>query len=185
MFLGFISLTQFHNDWYGHSLFLFAVIMGLVFVRMPLVWQYFEEHRYRTLALGLASYGVLLLIYNLPAEDFIVEKGLAWDLIRLIVKWSWIALIIGFARRHLNFGNRALRYCNQAVYPFFILHQTIIIVFGYYVIGWKLPGVMAFLVISCGTFIICALLYELVIKQAALLRFLFGMKSKQITQTTS
>ncbi len=175
----------FHNDWYGHSLFLFAVIMGLVFVRMPLIWQSFEEHRYRTLALGLASYGVLLLIYNLPAEDFIVEKGLAWDLIRLIVKWSWIALIIGFARRHLNFGNRALRYCNQAVYPFFILHQTIIIVFGYYVIGWKLPGVMAFLVISCGTFIICALLYELVIKQAALLRFLFGMKSKQITQTTS
>lgn len=166
----------FYNDWYGHAIFIFAVIMGLVFVRMPQIWQSFENNRYLSLILGLISYSALLVIFLSPDEMLPIDRTLAWDYSSILVKWSWIALIIGFTRKYLNYTNSTLKYCNSLVYPFFILHQTVIIVLGYYVIDWGLSGTFEFLVIVVGTFVICGLLYELLIKRSNILRVLFGLK---------
>jgi glucans biosynthesis protein C len=41
-------------------------------------------------------------------------------------------------------------YLNEAVYPFYILHQTVIVVFAFYIVKWnapiavKLPSLMLF-----------------------------------------
>jgi hypothetical protein len=166
----------FYSDWYGHAIFIYAVIMGLIFARMPKVWQSFEKNRYLSLSLALISYGVLLAIFLSPDEMIPINRTVVWDNTSLIVKWSWIALIIGFARKYLNYTNSTLKYCNAIVYPYFILHQTVIIVLGYYVINWGLSGTLEFLVIAVGTFIICGLLYELLIKRINILRILFGLK---------
>jgi hypothetical protein len=166
----------FYNDWYGHAIFIFAVIMGCTFARMPKVWQSFEKNRYLALTLGLISYSVLLAIFLAPDEMLPLDRTVAWDYTSLLVKWSWIALFIGFARKYLNYTNSTLKYCNAIVYPFFILHQTVIIVLGFYVIDWGLSGTLEFLLISAGTFAICSLLYELLIKRVNILRVLFGMK---------
>lgn len=168
----------FFNDWFGHCIYLFAVIMGLIFVRIPRVWQSFENNRYLALIIGLVSYGALLAIFYLPVDAIAIDRTLAWDISGTIVKWSWIVLIIGFARRYLNFSNRGLRYCNSAVYPFFILHQTVIIVFGYCVIDWGFSAQLEFLIIFLGTFGICGLLYELIVKRFNVFRRLFGMNLK-------
>jgi len=165
----------FYNDWYGHAIFIFAVIMGVAFARMPKVWQSFEKNRYFSLTLGLISYAVLLAIFLSPDEMLPMDRTVVWDYTSLLVKWSWIALIIGFARKHLNYTNSTLKYCNVMVYPFFILHQTVIIVLGYYVIDWGMSGTLEFLVIVTGTFVICSLLYELLIKRVNILRVLFGL----------
>jgi glucan biosynthesis protein C len=174
----------FIDDWYAHSIFLFAMIMGLLFVRMPLVWQAFEDNRYISLTLGLTSYGALLTIFLIPNESLPFDPDEVWGLIALVVKWSWMALVIGFARKYLNFTNKALNYCNGIVYPFFILHQTIIIVFGYYVIDWGLSGISEFLIIAVGTFVICGLLYEGVIKRINTLRIIFGLKWQKRSRQT-
>lgn len=170
----------FYDDWYGHAIFIFAVIMGCTFARMPNIWQAFEKSRYLALTLGLISYGILLAIFLSPDELLTCDRTVAWDYTSLLVKWSWIALIIGFARKYLNYTNNTLKYCNTIVYPFFILHQTIIIILGYYVIDWGLPGTFEFLVIAAGTFTVCCLLYELLIKRVNLLRVLFGLKWQNI-----
>jgi len=114
-----------------------------------------------------------------------IDSTLAWDLSGLFVKWSWIALIIGFARKYLNYTNSTLKYCNNLVYPFFILHQTVIIVFGFYVIDWGMSGLLEFATIALGTFVICGLLYELLIKRINILGVLFGLKWVQKTASIS
>jgi len=166
----------FYDDWYGHAIFIFAVILGICFARMPKVWQSFEKNRYLSLIIGLISYCALLAVFLLPNEVLPIDGTLAWDLSGLFVKWSWIALIIGFARKYLNYTNNTLKYCNNLVYPFFILHQSVIIVFGFYVIDWGMSGLLEFATIVIGTFIICGLLYELLIKRINILRTLFGLK---------
>jgi hypothetical protein len=168
----------FYNDWYAHAIFIFAVILGLVFVRMPKVWQSFEDNRYISLVIGIASYCALLGVFLLPKELLPFDRTLAWDISTLLVKWSWIALIIGFARKYLNHTNKTLKYCNSIVYPFFILHQTVTIVIGFYVIDWGMSGTLEYLTIVVGTFAICGLLYELLIKRVNILRLLFGMSWK-------
>jgi len=165
----------FYNDWYGHAIFIFAVIMGVVFVRMPQVWQSFEDNRFTSLTIGIVSYCALLAIFLLPKELLPFDNTLAWDISTLLVKWSWIALIIGFARKYLNHTNSILKYCNSIVYPFFILHQTVTIVIGFYVIDWGMSGTLEYLTIVVGTFAICSLLYELLIKRVNILRLLFGL----------
>lgn len=166
----------FYNDWYGHSIFIFAVIMGLVFVRIPKVWQAFEDNRFISLFLAVVSYGALVIVFISPEGALPIDDTLAWDIASLFVKWSWIALVIGFARKYLNYKNHTLDYCSAMLYPFFILHQTVTIVLGYYVIDWGFSGVVEYLIIVAGTFLLCWLLHELLIKRVNILRVLFGLK---------
>jgi hypothetical protein len=58
-------------------------------------------------------------------------------LMRTTTSWSWLLTFIGFANHHLNFSNRFLKYANEAVLPFYILHQTVIVVIGYFIKDWK------------------------------------------------
>jgi peptidoglycan/LPS O-acetylase OafA/YrhL len=128
--------------------------------------------------LPLACYGLLYL----AIDDHDVTHAFYNDvcghllcLLALLVKGSWNALIIGFAKRYLSFTSRFLKYTNGIVYPFLILHQTIIIVFGFYVIDWGGSGISEFLIIVVGTFVFCGLITEFVIKRINVLRFVFGL----------
>ena len=97
------------DDSYGNSIFIFALVMGVLFVRMPSIWDTFERNRYLSLIIGLVGYGALLTIFYTPREMLPFDGGEAWGKIALVVKWSWIALIIGFAKRHLNYTNKILK----------------------------------------------------------------------------
>lgn len=160
------------DDWFGHFIYAYILIMGVIFVRMPKVWQAFEDNRYKSLALALASYGMIMIRYNWNTPLDVIE----WDLLEMIMKWSWVAALIGLARHHLNFKNDFLGYGNGIVYPFFILHQTVIIIIGYYMIDWGMNGALEFISIVIGTFVLCVALIELVIKKSNILRLLFGLK---------
>jgi hypothetical protein len=50
----------------------------------------------------LLRYAGLLPLFLLPELPFSANRTLVWDILALIVKWLWIALIIGFAKRHLR-----------------------------------------------------------------------------------
>lgn len=63
--------------------------------------------------------------------------------------------------------------------PFYILHQTVIITIGYYVVQWDLSIASKYLVISTSSFIVIMLFYEILIKRVNIFRFLFGMKTKK------
>jgi hypothetical protein len=78
---------------------------------------------------------------------------------------------------HLVFDRPGLRYANEAVLPFFILHQTVLLVVGYYVVTWKIPDVLKWAIIFTSSFIIIIALYTLLIRKFELFRFLFGMKT--------
>lgn len=161
------------DDWFGHFVYAYILIIGILLVRMPKCWQAFEDNRFYSLALALLSYGIIMIRYNWNTPLDIID----WDLLEMIMKWSWTATLIGFARRHLNFTNSFIRYGNGIVYPFFILHQTVIIIIGYYIIDLGLNGIGEFLMISLGTILISIALIELVIKRSNVLRLLFGLKT--------
>lgn len=165
----------FYNDWYAHSIYMCAVLMGLLFVRMPSLWAAFENNRRLSLSIGLIGYALLLAPFHVSLDDFPIYTHYIAQHIPILVKWSWMALVLGYARRYLNFTNAGLRYCNKAVYPVFILHQSVIIVLGYYVIDWGLFGVAEYFTIALGTLVICVGLYEVVIRRFAMLRVLFGL----------
>jgi glucan biosynthesis protein C len=84
--------------------------------------------------------------------------------------------LLGFARKNLNFSNVFLRYTTPAVYPFYILHQTIIVATGYYVVQWPLPMFIKLIILIVICFASVYLLYEYIIKRFMLTRLLYGLK---------
>ncbi|MEO8793918.1 MAG: acyltransferase family protein [Daejeonella sp.] len=114
----------------------------------------------------------------------ILNSGLSGEIeikVRLILstinRWLWLLTILGYASKYLNFSHKALNYANSAVYPFYILNQTVIVVLAYYVVNLDISVFFKFLIILSATFISIGILYEYVIKKTFLTRLVFGMKT--------
>lgn len=80
--------------------------------------------------------------------------------------------------RFLNFSNWVLKYGQEAIVPFFVVHQPVIIVIAYFVVQWNAALIPKLLVVVIGSFAASLLLYQLVIRRVGVLRVAFGMKRK-------
>jgi peptidoglycan/LPS O-acetylase OafA/YrhL len=90
--------------------------------------------------------------------------------------WFFLIAILGYGRLLLSFSNRFLQYMGEASYPYYILHQTIIVIIGYYVVQWQLGFATKYLIILAAATAVTALLYEVLVKRFNLFRILFGLK---------
>lgn len=173
------------NDIARHSFFIFFIIAGLLFFRFQHIMELLKIKR--RLFLSLAFIAILLLNtlrwngwepFNL--WDNWIEKPQTYFFISLVNfnSWMWVLASLGYGKKYLNTGSRLLSYMNTAVYPFYILHQTVIVIIAYYIVGTKdeVSLKLAFLLIVC--FFITLLIYHLFIKPYNIVRFLFGMKKK-------
>ena len=91
--------------------------------------------------------------------------------------------LLGIGSRFLNYSNKFLGYANEAVLPFYILHQPVILSIGYFVVQWTLPIIAKYFIIASTSFIAIMVLYELLVRRINVLRFLFGMRLKNISNS--
>jgi peptidoglycan/LPS O-acetylase OafA/YrhL len=103
---------------------------------------------------------------------------LIYQALRSLNTWCWIAFALAISSRFLNFRNKTLDYCSEAALPFYVLHQTVILAVGYYVVQWNLNILSKYLIISTTSFVVIMTLYDLLIRRNIALRFLFGMREK-------
>ena len=78
--------------------------------------------------------------------------------------------------KYLNFNNELLKYAREAVLPFYILHQTVIVTFGFYLAHWETSVMVKYVTLAALSFTVIIAMYDLLIKRVKVLRFLFGMK---------
>jgi surface polysaccharide O-acyltransferase-like enzyme len=69
-------------------------------------------------------------------------------------------------------------YAAAAFLPFYILHQTVIIVIGYSVVQWHVAGLFKYFVISLSSLALSLLIYEVMIRRTRPTRWMFGMKAR-------
>lgn len=109
-------------------------------------------------------------------------------LLESINGWFWIVALLYLGRRFLNFSNRFLRYANEAVLPFYLIHGFAIVLVGFFILKLnviELPRyaiVMRVLpryaiIVACSYAMTLAL-YEM-IRRTNMTRFLFGMRLKK------
>lgn len=89
--------------------------------------------------------------------------------------WTTIAAILGWAHRLLDRPWAWLPWANESVYPWYVLHQTLIIVLAVWLAPWALGPVVEPLVLLAGTVLGCWGLTA-VLRRSTLLRPLFGLK---------
>jgi glucan biosynthesis protein C len=168
------------GDWFLFLKSLLLLFYGYMLGGSDCFWRNCEKYRFHFI--GVAGVCIVLLYHgywwNMEMPK-VKDQGLfKYGFLNGLHIWMLILAILGFAKRHLNFSNRFLRYANEAVYPFYILHQTIIVSFGYYVVQWPLPIWIKLLTLLLLTVISLVLIYALVIRPFKITRILYGMKLK-------
>jgi hypothetical protein len=61
------------------------------------------------------------------------------DLLLSFGAWALILAALGFGRRRLSSSSSFLEYASPAVLPFYILHQTVLLCAGFYILRWDIP----------------------------------------------
>jgi hypothetical protein len=173
------------GDWYNHALYFTMFMLGYTLAKSPSVWQILIEHRKSWLVLAIISYTLMIIRFN-RAWGFDVDYSSASIVTQYFISaiWSvnkvfWLLALLGFAGAYLNKKHPVLTYMNEAVLPWYILHQSLIIIFAMWLANLELGPVFEPILLIFFTFMGCAIGYE-VIKRFTVTRFIFGLKVGKI-----
>lgn len=165
------TVRRFDLDW------LRVLAILTVFVAHDGLQEQSRRRRWLSLAAGLLSIVGVGVIAAGPADPpFGTPMYVLFVVLHSLASWSLVLAILGFGRQHLAAGRPILRYANEVLLAFYILHQTVILGLGYLVVDWSIPDLLKYVIILTGSFAVTMGLYEFLVRRLNVLRFLFGMK---------
>jgi len=166
------------GDWFGLAYYGLFLLFGAVVFRAPRWLDALARDRWFALAVGVATWTALNLIFirGEVRPRIAADERLWFVLVQAINTVAWLLTILGFARRYLVARPPFLAAATEAVYPFYMLHQTITVLVAWGVLALGIAPAAGYLVTVFATFAGSAALYLLLIRSRRWLRPLFGMK---------
>lgn len=165
------------GDWFNFLYNLTLFFYGFVLISLreeffASVQAYYRDY----FKIGIVSFIIFLFLVKSFDDGYL--RHFIEAFFNQVNMWSWVLGLFGLASVYLNRPSTGIRYSNRAVYPFYILHQTITVILGYYLKDYELGLFAKFSILAIGTFAGCWILYEFMIKNLAPLRLLMGVKTR-------
>jgi membrane-bound acyltransferase YfiQ involved in biofilm formation len=148
-------------------------LIGFLLAHSPDFWQAVERQRWSALVVAVALYAVFISLRSMSGGGMPVRitAVTAYG----CYQWLCMVAVLGFARRWLNTDSRARRYLTNAIFPYYIVHQTAIIMIAHALQSSGLSAGAEAAIVIGGTAITCIVTFEIV-RRVAWLRPLFGLK---------
>ncbi|MBB4729649.1 MULTISPECIES: acyltransferase family protein [Xanthomonas] len=166
------------DDWYNHAQYLLVFLIGVLIAPIASIWESLQRLRWVALLLASCSYALMIHTWYFSIYD---DAHPAPTALRLLLRavwaveqWCAIAAILGFAYRFRHADGAVLRYLTAAVFPVYVLHQTIIVVLAHSLKPLALPQLAESATLIVATAVLCLASYEVIRKQRWL-RPLFGL----------
>jgi hypothetical protein len=141
--------------------------------------------------IGFAAEGTFIFVLNYNYGNIHHPGGEPFSLLYVlfntamsIASWSWVAFMLSLGMKYLNVKSKLVTYANEAVLPFYIFHQTIILCVGWFVIRWNIGIGPKYLIIAMVSFALIMVLYEVLVRRFNVARFFFGMRPKKKPSAT-
>lgn len=167
------------DDWYLHTIYLTIFLFGFAIAKHEAFFAACVRQRWLGLGLAISAYAALETLRATWTGDtppdwlMLVGRGL-----HELQAWAAIVAAFGFAHRFLAAADTPLRrYLTEAIFPFYLLHQTIIVVAGYNLDQLGLPLALEASALIALTLLGCWLGYEIA-KRLSWLRVWFGIPSR-------
>lgn len=168
----------FVDDGAGLTKYFLYFIFGAFIGVNPMFWAKIENNRRQNFK--YAFFGTILINYfrwnNIEPVWGMNLPNLLFFALSVINAWFWVLTFLGYAKKYLNFNNKFLQVSNEAIYPFYILHQTFIVVIAYYIIQVEEDILTKYLFLTVVSFILSVGFYVFLIRPYKLTRLFFGMK---------
>ena len=173
------------DDWAYFTFYFLFFLMGILSFSQSGIWQSIERNKWNffiaSILVAIPFYGFYLHFRNmitLPWGEKAIE--LAFDIAGIFGSWFWVVTVIAWGQHFLNKPHPWLKHFNEGLYPFYILHQTVIIVLGYYICQLDWGIFVKFWTVALLTLLNCLMIYFLLIRPFPWVRLFFGMKSKKV-----
>ncbi len=165
------------DDLYNHAVYLPLFLFGFALARAEPLWGDIARLWKPALALAVAGYAVVAAVQiaypgETPApDDILIPLRIA----RSIQCWGAIVALLALAHLKLHHDGPARRYLTEAVFPFYIAHQTIIVVTGHWLNRHTFGPTAEFAILITATAAGCLATYEIA-RRVPPLGVLVGLK---------
>jgi len=172
------------NTWADFFEYLVFFLIGFILPVDTRFTDSIKKHGWICLIVGLVAYGargflVMGLGYNYPGGESFSLMFVLFEAVMGIGRVCWIVFVLSLGAKYLNVNRKVLTYGNEAVLPFYIFHQTVILCVGWYAIRWNMSILLKLLIIAVVSFVLIMVLYEGLVRHFNVVRFLFGMRPKK------
>lgn len=169
-------------DWSSRVLLLPAFLFGAAAAAFPGV-QRAIDHHWRAAATIAAASSVALVLWSWPGDLLArlpaprtANGALVWSAYT-IAAWSWVIALAGMAFRYLRRADEVAHTLAEGVYPFYLLHQPLIVAYAAAVVGWDAPVSTKWLAIAAAA-LATTVLFSWAMVRAGPLRRLVGLESR-------
>ncbi|THV26501.1 acyltransferase family protein [Glycomyces paridis] len=160
-------------DLSGKNIFVYAayVLLGFILAADDALDRVEHVRRVSLVVALIGAAGIAVELAVLGPDSG--PLAAAW---RAAATWAAVLAMLGYGKRYLNVRSKFTAYFNPAAFPVYIVHQTILVAVGFYVVGVIDHGAIPFALIAVGTFVLSFGAYEL-LRRTGPTRFMFGLKS--------
>lgn len=186
----FILLTQvalrseFPGVFKGWAFFVFYFcffLFGLICYSVTSVRESISKNRMYFLVASAILFGLRIVSFIIKryypiVDEKTLEAGI--EVLSIFIGWCYVITIIGYGQHYLNRPHKLLGRMTEGAYPFYIIHQPILIFVGYNIcqLPWSISA--KYWTTSLITLVTCVVFYLVCIRPFNIVRFFFGMKLK-------
>ena len=168
-----------YNDFANFTYYLFYFLYGYIILELQLL-EKIREHGIKFFIFFIIS-TIILFIWYYSHFDYNYNYS---ENLRNSVKYSiktsmglgTILLFVSYSYKYINNNTKYLTEINKGIYPVYLVHQTIIVVFGYEVLKWGVGMILSYFIISFTTLFLSIFFSYFVVRKFSILNFFFGTK---------
>ena len=169
------------DDWAYFTFYFCFFLFGIIFYSQQKLWLaigYARRYFLAAATIILVPFYAMFLQYmgDIPRVVNQETGHIIFGVSATLLSYFTVMTVVGYGQKYLNRPHPWLSKINEGLYPFYILHQTVIIWIGFYIcqLDWSVAG--KYWVICFLTLFSCVGFYLLMIRPFNFMRVLFGLK---------
>jgi len=168
------------NDWASITYYIIFFFAGFILLPVRKITEAMRKYRLLYLAEVIA---VTIVMFKVPYMTRTEESGdIIRDVSSIFLAWSCAMTAIGFAKQYFNKNSPLRKLANEAIYPFYLLHQPVIVITGYFTLHFGVAVVWKVVIVLLSSFTLTTAIYWFLIRPFNLSRIIFGMKKLEKTK---
>jgi len=151
-------------------------VYGYLFASNVKFKKTIEKHAIPALIVIVVCSALLIFLDSFGLNERAVTS--LFLILGTLYSWSFLVCLFALFSKFMNRNNKARKFLNELVMPFYVIHQTIIVVLGFFIIQLNIHFFAKYIILILTSFTACVILL-MIIKYLNPLRFIFGMRWKK------
>lgn len=167
------------GDWVAHAMYVPAFLFGFGLAGSAPAMRAIARWWVTAAVIGALGFATVIAVEtawpaNTPAPRWVYRP---YGAAHALQQWGTIVALIGVADRWWNHDRKVRAVLTEAVFPFYLVHQTVIVLVAYWLLPDRLPAWAEFGLLVAATVTGCLTFY-LIGRQIAPLRPLIGLRAR-------